>query len=79
MIQDKIENLIPRIEREIKKLFYITNEDYAGLLTDQGRLLGLPVDQNTFSIKFKYSSPQELLIRSKIQCFESKSQLCLFL
>ena len=59
MIQDRIENLIPRIEREIKKLFYITNEDYAGLLTDQGRLLGLPVDQNTFSIKFKYSSPQE--------------------
>ena len=59
MTQDVLFNLIPRIEAKFKAMFYITDQNGNILLNEEGKLFGLPTSQNDFTLKFKYSTPQE--------------------
>jgi hypothetical protein len=59
MTQDVLSNLIPRIESKFKAMFYITDEQGRIILNEEGKMFGLPVLQNDFTLKFKYSTPQE--------------------
>jgi len=59
MTQDILFNLMARIEAKFKAMFYITDHNGNVILNEDGKLFGLPVSQNDFTLKFKYSTPQE--------------------
>lgn len=59
MIQDALKLAVTRTETKFKDLFCISNEQGQVLIDDNGRALILPLSQNLFTLKFKYSTPQE--------------------
>lgn len=73
MIQDRIKRCVTRAEYDFKELFYISDEKDNILLTDEGRMIGLPTEQNTFTLKYKFSTPQEW-INELCSVSQSKAQ-----
>lgn len=59
MTQDLLFTVIPRMEARFKDMFYISNELGQILLTDEGAALKLPVAQNDFKLKYKFSTIEE--------------------
>lgn len=59
MIQDSIYTSVLRAQAKFKEMFVISNENGYAILDDNGRALQVPVSQNLFTLKYKYSTPQE--------------------
>lgn len=59
MIQDRVKEPVQYAERKYKQLFCLASDEYKLLSTDGDKNLSLPFEQNTFTLKYKYSTPQE--------------------
>lgn len=58
MIQDRVKEAVQYAEKKYKEMFCIASDEYK-LLEADGKLLSLPFEQNTFTLKYKFSTPQE--------------------